>query len=130
MAGAKGIRSLGVFYLIFGILSLPLALIGAISGSYNIKGPLDVFMDILMRILFIGTPIALLVSAAGLFGLKKWGMICAVIASLVFSVACLIYGISGLRYKGNAIFCGVCFLLTALFVMAVIFLFKNKERFA
>jgi hypothetical protein len=130
MAEPKGIRSLAVTYLILGVLSLPLALIGAVSGSYNIKGPFDAFMDILMRILFIGAPIGLLVSATGLFGLKKWGMICAVIVSAIFSITCLIYGIIGLGYKGNTVFCGVCFFLTALFVMAIISLFKNKEQFS
>ncbi len=129
MAATKGTRSLGVIYLILGILSLPLALIGAISGSYNIKGPIDVFMDVLMRILFIGAPIGLLVSAVGLFGIKKWGMICAVIVSAILSTTCLIFGILGLRYKGNIIFCGTCFLLSVLFVRAIISLFKKKEQF-
>ena len=129
MADKQGIKKLGTTYLILGALSFPLAVIGAISGSYNLKGPLDVFMDVLMRILFIATPVSLLVSAMGLFKFKGWGRICASAVSVILSVECLIFGILGLGYKGNTVFCTVYFILTLLFLTATIYLFNAKKQF-
>ena len=63
--------------------------------------PLDIFMDVLIRILFIGTPIGLWVPAIGLFRFKGWGRISAISVSVILSVACLIHVILGLGDQGE-----------------------------
>jgi hypothetical protein len=123
----RNVKKLGILFIILSILASFLALIASISSPNNFKGPLDALIDITMRILFIGVPIILVVSAIGLLKQKEWGRICAIYVSGVLLFACLAYGILGLKYKGNTGFCIVCLALVILFAAIISYLAKVKK---
>ena len=129
MVDKKRIQIFGTIYFILGILSLPLVLIATISGSYNLKSPLEVLLEIMMRILFVGTSAGLLVSAVGLLNFKEWGRICAIAVSIILSAACISYGISGLGQRGNDLFVAICFALAIFFIVATVSLTESRQHF-
>ena len=119
-------RVTGILFLILGIFTIPMALLAMISGAYGIKGPLDVFIDIIMRLLYIGTPIGLFISGVGLLLKKRWGKYWAMTTSTILFFTCLGYGVSGLDYQGNFMFCLGCFISAFLFG-ATVFYLKGKN---
>lgn len=132
----KGIKNFGITFLIFGVLSTPMALIAIISGAYNLKNSFDIFMDILMRIVFVGIPISFLVSAVGLLRYKKWGRLCAIIFSIILSIMFLIYGIlsitsSEAKYYISSVvtFSVISFIFVLFFATTALYLIKAKEQF-
>ncbi|MCX5698905.1 MAG: hypothetical protein NTX01_04330 [Candidatus Omnitrophica bacterium] len=123
----KNVKKLGILFIILSIPASFLALIASISSPNNFKEPLDVLIDITMRILFIGTPIILVVSAIGLLKQKEWGRIGAICVSGILLFVCLAYGILGLKYKSNIGFCITCLFLVILFAAIISYLMKVKK---
>jgi len=134
-----GVTLLGIIFILLGLPSLLIALLAGISGYYG-KG-LKLLIDIFMRIIFIGTPGALIFSGIGLLSLKKWGRICAIITAIAISLVLCGYGIAGFIVKSSSIdksciswdisFTRFCF-FSALFFLLVIFYLtrpKVKEQF-
>ena len=117
-------RTIGMLFIILSIPTLILAFIAVVS-SPNIKGPSDVFIDLSMRFLFVLTPIGLLTSGVGLLRQSKWGENFSFFVSMALCCTVLIYGISGMTYKGNIIFCSICF--GAFIVFASIALVLRKS---
>lgn len=124
-----GIIVLAILFLILAIPGLGLAFIAFVSGS-NIKGPWDLLVDIFMRILFIATPIVLIVSAGGLLCLDRWSRPCAIITAIVLSIVWFIYGIQGLLYdpKANMFFSSFCFTVVLLFIISIFYLTRPKVK--
>ena len=120
-------KGIGIVFLILGVLTVPMALIGIVSGAYGVKGPLDILIDILMRLLYVGTPIGLFISGVGLLMRKNWGKHSAIATSTILFIACFGYGISGLSYKGNFMFCLACF-ISAFFFGTIAFYLKGKSN--
>ena len=130
----SGITTLGRTYLVLVIPSSFFALIALISGSYNIQGPLDRFMDIFMRILWIGTPIALAISGSGLLASLKWARVLSLITGAVLTLESFVFGVVGFFYnlKENLLFgilfSSVCFLVALVFGFSVRYLASQAVR--
>ena len=129
-----GITVLGRTFLVLVIPSLFFALIAMISGAYNIRGPLDRFMDIFMRLLWIGTPLALAVSGIGLLVSFKWARALSLITGAVLTLESFIFGMLGFfaNLKEHALFgvilSGVCFFVALLFGRSVRYLTSQAVR--
>ena len=89
-----GITILGIYLLLCVIPSFFAAIIGGISGAYIIKSTLDVVLDIVMRILFITSPLICITTGVGLLRLKNWARLITMFLSPVLSF--IVIGISGI----------------------------------
>ena len=116
-----GITVIGSIFSFLGFLSLFFAFIALISGSYGVRSPFGVFMDLFMRILWIGTPFALFAAGIGLSRSWGWSRTLALITGIVLALESFIYGMIGLfvNFKENVLFSvlfsSVCFLIAAMF---------------
>ena len=124
------VRILGVVFIVLSIPALFLAFIGGISGYYGPRDPTSLFIDVLMRVIFIGTPVVLFLSGFGLLLMQKWGRLLTLIASTAFALGTAIYGVSGLLYdiRENIYFSSTCFLLSLLFIGVLVFLGRKSGR--
>jgi len=71
---SKGITILGICLLLCAVPALFAALIGMVSQSYA-KGVTEVVIDIIMRILFISSPLTFISAGVGMLNLKNWARI-------------------------------------------------------
>ena len=115
-----------VFSLV-GLPSLFFAFIAVISSSFATK-PTDVFIDGLMRLLFIVLPVVLFIVGHGLFYFKKWGRDVARITGLILFLIMFLYGITGIKYPNSNDFISFCFVGAAIFLLIVIYLSSSNVR--
>jgi uncharacterized membrane protein SirB2 len=90
----------------------------------------DLFIDIVMRILWIGSPILLSVSGVGLLALKKWGRFAALITAVMISLGLFVYGIMALRYnlQENLVFSSCCLIGATCFIFIIFYLNRAKVK--
>jgi len=82
-----------------------------------------------MRLLFMGTPVLLILSGVGLLRKKFWGRNITIATSLILALATSVYGILGLNeLPENLGFCGVCFIMASLFISCVMLLIQPKVK--
>lgn len=93
----KGIIIIGSYLLLCTIPAVVAAIIGGISSS-EVKTTPEIALDVIMHILFITSPVALLVIAIGLLRLRNWARILTMIFfPIVMYITCFgVYIIFGL----------------------------------
>jgi len=84
---AKGIKILGSFLLVCSILGIPMGIIMATSSRG--KSPLNIFVEVFMRLFFLFFPLSYLISSFGLLRLKNRGRLLTIINASVVSVVTL-----------------------------------------
>jgi hypothetical protein len=80
----KGIKILAVYILLCTVPALFASFIGGISGSYP-KGATEGAVDIIMRILFISSPVLFITAGIGLLKLKNWARLMTMFLSPALS---------------------------------------------
>ncbi len=121
-----GVIILSIFLLLCVIPGLIAAFIGGISHS-NAESPAEIALDIIMRILFITSPVVFLVTAIGLLELKNWARILTMILFPVliyitsFGV-CILFDVPPILIL---VICGIFFVLIIYYLTRP----KVKEQF-
>lgn len=126
---SSGVAIVAGIYLFLGIPGLFLAFIGGVSGS-NAEGLRDVLVDLGMRVLFIGIPIALLASGVGLLLMKRFGHISAIVTATMLAIALSVYGAFGLVDQSSPAlsFSNFCFIGALVFVLLTFYLTRPNVK--
>jgi len=129
---STGITILGVYLLLCAVPALFAAIIGGISGS-QAKSPPQILLDIIMRILFISSPVLFGMAGVGLLNLKNWARLMTIFLSPILSFIAV--GISGIFLDAiippNVVFKAIV-LGTAVMCISIIYYLMRpqvKEQF-